>query len=135
MSQNNEQIIDALKSWGRGFEGWFWDKDKREAVTGVLTGFRPFDTTWENDGRRFKNFSLTDPNVKRFISTQDEAQQWAHANPDALVRCTSAGMPSRVEPSEFWTYNNPVKQYETLVDVVDGEYVWKPLSETEVADD
>jgi hypothetical protein len=127
--QNNAKIIEALSEVNNPIDGYFWN-DESNVVKSCLTSFN-----FRRDGMPrfisydycYKNFSLTDPNAKKLISTRDEARVWAEANSYTLVR-TMYGV-SVASDTDFEDFYRIAAQTGLRPG---GSPIWTPITEIEV---
>jgi hypothetical protein len=122
MVQDNNKIVEVLKEFKEPIEVWQWDEDKAKAVCGDLI---PPDSL-----TLYANISLTDPNKKKLIETQEEALAWKKQNLNCLVRCRNDYYQ---EARNLLFAENQIKDYFLLTGFgAHNTPIWTPLTEIEV---
>jgi hypothetical protein len=126
--QNNAKIIKALNEWETGIHGYFWNRDPKEAEFNWLASYivqnnKPYVDRF---GDTFCNFSLTDPNAKKLISTFDEFNKWILENRSKLVKIENVSL------SEAKNYLNIVTGDINKYLVQTSLTEWTPITGIEV---
>ncbi len=130
--QYNNKILETLNKWNDSIEGWFWNDDKQEAVEGSLTTYtnsiNEDSLSYMNDGRDwYKNFSLTNPNNKRLISTVEDAVAWSLKHPDTVVKTVWGDLHNAKDlSSKYYDETSVITGVNN-----DGSMIWTPLTEIE----